>query len=62
MRDGAAAPRRRTRGGTDAGPVANPEAVIAYLREHGITLTYDPVAGILRAGGDDAKTTIMKAS
>ena len=46
----------------DVPPSASAGDVIGYLREHGITLTYDPVAGILRAGGDDAKTTIMKAS
>jgi site-specific DNA recombinase len=55
--------RRRTRRGVDVPSSASAGGVIAYLREHGITLTYDPVAGTLHAGGDDdAKTTMMKAS
>jgi site-specific DNA recombinase len=54
--------RRRTRRGVNVRPSASAGDVIGYLREHGITLIYDPVAGILRAGGDDAKTTMMNAS
>ena len=34
--------------------------MIGYLRERGITLTYDPAAGTLQA--DTAKTLIRKAS
>jgi len=34
--------------------------VIGYLRDRGITLTYDPAAGTLQA--DTAKTTIREAS
>jgi site-specific DNA recombinase len=52
--------RRRTRRGADARPRASPETVIGYLRDRGITLTYDPAAGTLQA--DTAKTTIGKAS
>jgi hypothetical protein len=37
--------------------------VIGYLRDRGITLTYDPAAGTLQAGtGEAAKTVIRKAS
>jgi len=55
--------RRRTRRGVDVPPLASAGDVIGYLREHGITLTYDPVAGTLQTGSDyDAKTTMMKAS
>jgi site-specific DNA recombinase len=55
--------RRRTRRGVDLPPSASASDAIDYLRERGITLTYDPVAGTLQAGsGDDAKTTMMKAS
>ncbi len=56
--------RRRTRRGTDARPpAASPEDAIGYLREHQITLTYDPAAGTLQAGTAEAnKTTIRKAS
>ena len=55
--------RRRTRRGTDIRPQASAEDVIGYLRDHGITLTYDPAAGTLQAGtGEAAKTIIRKAS
>ena len=47
---------------TDVRPAASPEDVIGYLREHGITLTYDPAAGTLQAGASDVKPTLMKAS
>jgi hypothetical protein len=46
----------------DVPPPVSAGDVIGYLREHGITLTYDPAAGTLRAAtGNDAKTTVMKA-
>jgi site-specific DNA recombinase len=55
--------RRRTRRGADARPQAGPEHAIGYLRDRGITLTYDPAAGTLQAGTcQAAKTTIRKAS
>jgi site-specific DNA recombinase len=55
--------RRRTRRGADARPRAAAENVIGYLRDRGITLTYDPGAGTLQAGTcEAAKTTIRKAS
>lgn len=42
---------------------ASPEDVIGYLREHAITLTYDPAAGTLHAGTAEAAQTItVKAS
>jgi len=52
--------RRRTRRGADARPQPGPETVIRYLRDRGITLTYNPAKGTLQAG--TAKTTIRKAS
>ena len=55
----AATRRRRTRRGADTRPQAGPQDVIGYLRERGITLTYDPAAGILQA--DTARTHIRKA-
>jgi site-specific DNA recombinase len=55
--------RRRTRRGADARQQASPQDVIGYLREHAITLTYDPAAGTLHAGtGDTAQTITVKAS
>lgn len=54
---------RRTRRGAEARPQAGPEDVIGYVRDRGITLTYDPAAGTLQAGtGETAKTVIRKAS
>ena len=55
------AARRRTRRGADARPpAASPEDVIGYLREHQITLTYDPAAGTLQAGTAEATKTITR--
>jgi site-specific DNA recombinase len=55
--------RRRTRRGTDTRYQAIPEAVIAYLREQAITLTYDPAVGALHARtGDAAQTITLKTS
>jgi hypothetical protein len=53
--------RRRTRRGIDARRPASLEEAISYLRENGITLTYDQAAASLRAGGT-AKTITTKAS
>jgi hypothetical protein len=50
--------RRRTRRGIDTRYQASPEAVIAYLREQAITLTYDPAAGSLYGRIGDATPTI----
>jgi hypothetical protein len=47
--DPAARRRRRTRRGMDVLPAVSAEDVIGYLRDRGITLTYDPIAGILQA-------------
>jgi hypothetical protein len=55
--------RRRTRRGADTRPQAGADDVIRYLRDRGITLTYDPAAGTLQAGTCEAiKTIIRKAS
>ena len=55
--------RRRTRRGADARPQAAAQDVIGYVRDRGITLTYDPAAGTLQAGTcETAKTLIRKAS
>jgi hypothetical protein len=40
--------RRRTRAGADVGPAVSPDEVIAYLRKHEITLTWDPAAAARR--------------
>jgi hypothetical protein len=42
--------RRRTRRGADTRPQAGAEDVIGYVRDRGVTLTYDPAAGTLQAG------------
>ena len=55
--------RRRTRAGADVRPAASPGEVIAYLREHEITLTWDPAAAALQARATGtAKTVTVKAS
>ena len=55
--------RRRTRAGTDVTGTASPDEVIAYLREHEITLTWNPVSAALQArGAETAKTVTVKAS
>jgi site-specific DNA recombinase len=58
----AAVRRRRTRRGADARPQAGADDVIGYMRDRGVTLTYDPAAGTLQAGTCEAiKTIIRKA-
>jgi site-specific DNA recombinase len=55
--------RRRTRAGADITPSVDAEGVLAYLREHQVTLTYDPAAGALHAGtGETAQTITLTAS
>jgi hypothetical protein len=54
--------RRRTRRGIDTRYQATPDAVIDYLREQAITLTYDPAAVTLHARTGDAATTITLKS
>jgi hypothetical protein len=55
--------RRRTRRGADVRYQASPEDVIGYLREHQITLTYDPASGTLHARtGEAAQTITLTAS
>ncbi len=53
----------------DVPPPASAEDVIGYLREHEVTLTWDPVAGTLQAGTAEPikatkpiKTATRKAS
>jgi len=50
--------RRRTRRGLDVRCQVSPEDVIGYLREHQITLTYDPARGALNAGTVETTRTI----
>lgn len=50
--------RRRTRAGTDIGDTAGPGEAITYLREHEITLTWDPAAAALQARATKAAKTI----
>jgi len=50
--------RGRTRRGVDVRSQASPEDVIRYLREHRITLTYDPASATLAAGTAEAAQTI----
>jgi site-specific DNA recombinase len=55
--------RRRTRRGIDTRCQATPEAVIAYLREQSVSLTYESATSTLYAGtGDAAQTITLKAS
>ncbi len=54
--------RRRTRHGTDVRPAVSPEEAIRYLRDHQITLTWDPAAATLQAGTEAIKTITCKAS
>ena len=55
-----AARRRRIRGGVDAPARIGREEAIAYMRERGITFTYDPALATLLA--EAAKTVTAKAS
>jgi site-specific DNA recombinase len=55
--------RRRTRAGTDVTGAPSPGEVIAYLREHEITLTWNPASAALQARGPQtAKTVTVRAS
>ena len=55
--------RRRTRAGADVTGAANPGEVIGYLREHEITLTWNPAADALQARvPETARTVTVKAS
>jgi site-specific DNA recombinase len=53
--------RRRTRAGADVGPAVSPGEVIGYLREHEITLTWDPAATALQARATEAAETPPRA-
>jgi site-specific DNA recombinase len=55
--------RRRTRAGADIRSAMSAGEVIGYLREHEITLTWNPAAGALQAHSTGtAKTVTIKAS
>jgi site-specific DNA recombinase len=55
--------RRRTRAGADVTGTVSPGEVIGYLREHEITLTWNPAADALQARvPETAKTVTVKAS
>ena len=55
--------RQRTRQGIDARCQPTAEDMLAWLREHQFTLTFDPTARTLHAGTGDAATTVTpKAS
>ena len=59
----AAHARRRTRSGTDVKATASPGEVIGYLREHEITLTWDPATAALQARATQtAKTVTVKTN
>ncbi len=55
--------RRRTRAGADVTGAASPSEVTGYLREHEITLTWNPAAATLQARATEtAKTVTVKTS
>jgi site-specific DNA recombinase len=55
--------RRRTRAGADVAGAASPGEVIAYLREHEITFTWNPATFTLQARATQtAKTATVKTS
>jgi len=59
----AARARRRTRAGADVRSTVSPGEVVGYLREHEITLTWNPGAAALQARATGtAKTVTVKAS
>ena len=50
--------RRRTRAGTDVKATASPGEVIGYLREHEITLTWNPAAATVQAPATQTDKTV----
>ena len=50
--------RRRTRAGADVRSTVSPGEVIGYLREHEITLTWDPAAAALQARATKTAKTV----
>jgi hypothetical protein len=50
--------RRRTRAGADVRSTVSPAEVIGYLREHEITLTWDPAAAALQARAAKTAKTV----
>jgi site-specific DNA recombinase len=58
----AAGRRRRTRRRIDARPQVSAEDAVGFLRERGITLTWNQFSRTLQATTEAAKTIIVKAS
>jgi hypothetical protein len=50
--------RRRTRAGADVRSTVSPGEVIGYLREHEITLTWNPAAAALQARATPTAKTV----
>ena len=50
--------RRRTRAGADVRSTVSPAEVIGYLREHEITLTWNPAAAALQARATQTAKTV----
>ena len=50
--------RRRTRAGADVRSTVSPGEVIGYLREHEITLTWNPAAATLQARATQTAKTV----
>ena len=50
--------RRRTRAGADVRSTVSPGEVIRYLREHEITLTWNPAAAALQARATQTAKTV----
>ena len=63
LTSGAVRARRRSRAGADVRGMVSPGEVIGYLREHEITLTWNPATEVLQArAAETAKTVTVKAS
>jgi hypothetical protein len=63
LTSGAVRARRRRCAGADVRGTVSPGEVIRYLREHEITLTWNPAAAALQArAAETAKDVTVKAS
>jgi site-specific DNA recombinase len=63
LTSGAVRARRRSRAGADVRGTLSPGEVIRYLREHEITLTWNPAAAALQArAAETGKDVTVKAS
>jgi hypothetical protein len=54
----AARARRRTRAGADVRSTVSPDEAIGYLRQHEITLTWNPAAAALQARATQTAKTV----